>query len=298
MNTENQRFCLIVYLMKIPCEEHARFRLYLHHMSKTPAKGNASSLSKRKVASKVIVVLLSAFFIAAPSVLNLKAGVGISPILSGSMRPYAQPGDAFVTRDVLASTLKVGDIIAVHSATTGTAYAHRIVQITIQSGLLRIVTKGDANPSSEVDPFMISPNKLGSKNIARVKFIGYVLVYLTSMHGRQLASSLLVFANVLVLFMFLFRKKIPFLNSHAEEVYRELYSETQEVKTMKEKELAVYKELFEEAQLAHNQKDSDLKIYRELFAEAQEVKEIREDELIEMLEEVKSLTNTKENTNA
>lgn len=284
--------------MKIPCEEHARFRLYLHRMSKTPAKANASSLSKRKVASKVVVVLLSALFIAAPSILNLKAGIGISPILSGSMKPYANPGDAFLTQDVLASTLKVGDVIAVHSASSGTPYAHRIVQITIQSGLLRIVTKGDANPSSEVDPFMISPNKLVSKNIARVKFIGYVLVYLTSMHGRQLASSLLVFANVLVLFMFLFRKKIPFLNSHAEEVYRDLYSEAQEVKFIREKELAVYKELFEESQLSRKHKDSDLAVYRELFAEAQEVREIREDELFEMLEEVQALDNIKENTNA
>ena len=267
-------------------------------MSQQTSYRNGASLAKRKVLSKFILVFLSAIFIAAPSVLNMKAGIGIAPILSGSMRPYAAPGDAFLTQDVLASTLKVGDVIAVHSASSGTPYAHRIVQITTQSGLLRIVTKGDANPSSEVDPFMISPNKLVSKNIARVKFIGYALVYLTSMHGRQLASSLLVFANVLVLFMFLFRKKIPFLNSHAEEVYRELYSEAQEVKSIKEKELAVYKELFEEARLAQEKKDSDLAIYRELFAEAQEVREIREDELFEMLEEVQALDTKKENTNA
>ncbi len=267
-------------------------------MSKEGNSRAVKSLSKRKVASKFLTIFFTISLIATPSILNAKAGIGISPILSGSMRPYAQPGDAFITRDVPASTLKVGDIIAVHSEKTGTPYAHRITQITSQSGLLRIVTKGDANPSAEVDPFMISPNNLVSKNIARAKYVGHVLVYLTSVQGRQMASSLLVFANVLVLFMFLFRKKIQTLIPHAERVYRELYSETQEVKAIKEKELAVYKDLYAESELARKKQNSDLTVYRDLFAEAQEVKEIREEELIEMLEEVKSLTNIKENANA
>lgn len=267
-------------------------------MSKRSKKGDGKNLTKRKVVTKYLTVFFAILFIAAPSILNSKAGIGISPILSGSMRPYAQPGDAFITQDVLAKTLKVGDIIAVHSAESGTPYAHRITKITLQSGLLRIVTKGDANPTSEVNPFMISPNKLVSKNIARAKYIGHVLVYLTSMQGRQLASSLLVFSNVLVLFMFLFRKKIKTLIPHAEKIYRELYSEAHEVKKIKENQLSIYKNLYAESELARKKQNSDLKIYRDLFAEAQEVKEIREEELIEMLEEVKSLTNIKENTNA
>jgi signal peptidase I len=265
-------------------------------MSKSSSKAGVKNLSKRKVVTKYLSVGLTISLIAAPSILNAKLGIGVSPILSGSMRPYATPGDAFITRDLPASTLKVGDIIAVHSKVSGTAYAHRITQISAQSGLLRIVTKGDANPTSEVDPFMISPNKLVSKNIARVKYIGYILVYVTSMHGRQLASSLLVFANVLVLIMFIFRKKIKTLIPNAERIFRELYSESQEVKTIKERELLIYKDLYAESELARKKQVSDITVFRDLFDEAQEVKEIREEELIEMLEEVKSLTNLKENT--
>ena len=274
-----------------------RFAPYLQAMANSSTGNGAKSLSKRKVVTKYLTVLFSILLIAAPSFLNSKVGIGISPILSGSMRPYAQPGDAFITRDVPASTLKVGDVIAVHSATSGTAYAHRIVQITTLSGLLRIVTKGDANPTSEVDPFMISPTKLVSKNIARLPFIGRVLVYLTSMQGKQLASALLVFANVLILFMFLFRKKIKFLNPHSEQVYRDLYSEAQEVREIKDRELVVYKDLYDESRFAQKLKDSDLAIYKDLFAEAQEVKEIREDELVEMLEEVHALETIKEKQN-
>ena len=274
-----------------------RFAPYLQAMANSSTGNGAKSLSKRKVVTKYLTVLFSILLIAAPSFLNSKVGIGISPILSGSMRPYAQPGDAFITRDVPASTLKVGDVIAVHSATSGTAYAHRIVQITTLSGLLRIVTKGDANPTSEVDPFMISPTKLVSKNIARLPLIGRVLVYLTSMQGKQLASALLVFANVLILFMFLFRKKIKFLNPHSEQVYRDLYSEAQEVREIKDRELVVYKDLYDESRFAQKLKDSDLAIYKDLFAEAQEVKEIREDELVEMLEEVHALETIKEKQN-
>ena len=175
-------------------------------------------------AIKVFVWAFSLLLVALPSVLHSVAGIGISPILTGSMRPYAQPGDIFITKTTKATQLHVGDIIAVHSATTGVMYAHRIVEITKYSGLIRIITKGDSNQVAERDPYLASPNAGVPRNIVRVKWIGRLMVYLNSIQGRQAGLGFLVGANVLVLMKFVFRKRLP-KTSKLEETYRELYME-------------------------------------------------------------------------
>ena len=183
----------------------------------------------------MLIWSFSLLLVALPSVLQSVAGIGIKPILTGSMRPYAQPGDIFITKTTKASQLHVGDIIAIHSATTGVIYAHRIVQIRGYNGLVRIITKGDANGVAEADPYLASPNADVPRNIARVKWLGRLMVYLNSIQGRQAGLGLLVSANVLVLITFVFRKRTP-TTSKLEEMYRELYVEEM-LKLQEEREL-------------------------------------------------------------
>ena len=194
-------------------------------LTRSPLNGKARS--KRKIFMKIFAWSFTAILIAGPSILHSQFGIGISPILTGSMRPYANPGDVFVTKLSKASDLRVGDIITVHSQKTGVFYAHRVAKISTQSSLLRVVTKGDANSFAEIDPYMVGPNSPTSKAIFRVKWLGRPLVYLTSIQGRQAGLGLMVFANVVFLFLFLFRKQIKNLNPFAVSVYKELYSEVQ-----------------------------------------------------------------------
>lgn len=226
---------------------------------------------KFKVLLKALSLVVVAAFIVAPSVLHSKVGIGFSPILTGSMRPYANPGDMFITKQIKASQLKVGDIISVHSQATGVFYAHRIVKITSQSGLLRVVTKGDANSLPEVDPFMVSPFKKVSKNVMRVKYLGRPLVYLTSLQGRQAGLGLMVIANLLALFLFLFGKRKKAHHPLSLKVYKDLYRE------------------------ANDMKEMQLQIFRNLFEESQEEKQVRESEMAEMINEMKIYQLTKGN---
>lgn len=235
-----------------------RFGPYLTFMASKAITNKKSAQAGRKIFIKVISGLVMAFFVVAPSVMHSSFGIGISPILTGSMRPYAQPGDVFVTKTTKASNLKVGDIISVHSEATGVFYAHRIVKITTQSGLLRIITKGDANANPEVDPFMVGPNKPVSSNIMRVKWLGRPLVYLTSIQGRQAALSLMVLANLIALFLFLFRKKTQAIDPLTVKVYKELYAEAQDIKEQKEKELSLFRELFTESQMDQGTKEFEM----------------------------------------
>ncbi len=199
-----------------------------------------------KVILRVIAWIFVLALVATPSILHSQIGLGISPILSSSMSPAAEPGDAFITIDKPASTLRVGDIVTLREAESGAFFAHRIIEIREQSGLLRIVTKGDANQLSEEDPYMVSGLVEVPMTVLRVKYIGYVLTYLTSMQGKQFALSLMVLANLLVLILFLFRKKIVVAVNRAEEVFRSLYAETQ-FSNLKEKQRSdTYKDLYEQ----------------------------------------------------
>ena len=190
-------------------------------------------------------IVLSVFAIAialAPAVLTSKFGFGFSPILTGSMEPKAQPGDVFITRLVPVTTVVPGDIIAVNNQATGVYYSHRVVEVRDINGTLRIITKGDANESADRDPFMVSPLASVSKVVFKVPFIGRPMVYMNTIQGRQTATSLIVVANFLALFMFLFRKKI-IPNFNGERVYKELYLEER-------KNSEQYREIIDNLQIA------------------------------------------------
>ena len=159
-----------------------------------------------------------------PAVLTSKFGYGFSPILTGSMQPAANPGDVYLTRLAPATSLQVGDVIAVNNQVTGVYYSHRIVEIRDYNGALRIITKGDANESADRDPFIVSPYAKVSLVIKTVPYAGRPMVYMNTVQGRQTAASFLVIANILGLFAFLFRKKIV-ASFTPERVYKELYIE-------------------------------------------------------------------------
>ena len=208
-----------------------------------------TSVASRKGFLKVLSGLIAALFIAAPSVAHSQFGIGFSPILTGSMRPYANPGDLFVSKTTKASNLKVGDIILVTSQSTGVFYSHRIVSITPSNGSLRIITKGDANAAPEATPFLVGTNELVPRSIARVKWIGRPLVYISSVQGRQAALALIVIANLIALILFLFRKKPVEVNPLSGAVYKDLYAEEQAAREKSERELRVFKELYAESQI-------------------------------------------------
>ena len=173
---------------------------------------------------KAIFIALTFAIVIAPALLTSRYGYGFSPILTGSMEPTAAAGDVFITRLTPSTQLAVGDVIAVNNPVTGVYYSHRINEIRLLNGALRVITKGDANESPDRDPFMVSRTAEVSKVVARIPYAGRPMVYMNTVQGRQAAASFLILANVLALFAFLFRKQIV-ANLTPERVYKELYLE-------------------------------------------------------------------------
>jgi len=234
---------------------------------KTKAKGPRV---KRATLIKAIGAFVIALFVVTPSILHYYAGIGVNPILTGSMEPYIQPGDVLITKSTPITDIKVGDVIALVSQETGVFYTHRVSDIRVQSGQIRMVTKGDANQDADLAPYLASPTDVVPKSIGRVIWIGYPLVYLTSIQGRQASLSLIVTANIIALFLFLFREKIKQVGDKAYQIYKDLYAEAQASKSEKEREARVYRDLFEDAQAVKSEKVREAQVFRDLFSEEQE----------------------------
>jgi signal peptidase I len=75
----------------------------------------------------------------------------VTPVLTGSMRPGIQPGDAVVTQRVAVKSLHVGDIIVFTPPGATLARVHRIKSLEIVKAGIAVITKGDAN--NAVDPW-------------------------------------------------------------------------------------------------------------------------------------------------
>ena len=229
-------------------EANERLRPYLNAMAQTNTLISLHPRKGRGGLKRVFAALIIALVVATPTVLQSYFGFGISPVLSGSMSPFAQPGDAFITVERPVSQLSVGDIVTLHVADSKALYAHRIIEIREQSGgIKRIVTKGDANPNAEEDPFMASPQSMVPVTLFSVKWIGYVLVYLTSVQGRQAGLALMVIANVLMLLLSLFKKPTKEISSKSQSIYKGLYEESLENSVNEYKKREIYRDLYEEA---------------------------------------------------
>jgi signal peptidase I len=109
--------------------------------------------------------------------------LGLSPVLTGSMRPSFAPGDAIVTRPTPVSALKPGMVVVFVPPGHQDAYAHRIVSIGGTPTRPILVTKGDANPAADhwrvpIDSRVI-PRVVGS-----LPKTGYPLVWLREPRWR------------------------------------------------------------------------------------------------------------------
>ena len=135
-----------------------------------------------------------------PTVARTWWGIGVTTVLTGSMKPAIDEGDLIVTKISSAGTVGVGDVIVIDTA--GTTVAHRVVESRPLNGLNRFTTKGDANAQIDTDPVLVSPTHELPRVIWHVPDVGSPLAFLASADAQRLAVTLLVGANVLALIFF------------------------------------------------------------------------------------------------
>lgn len=99
----------------------------------------------------------------------------VTPVLSGSMRPLARPGDALLVRRVDAGSLHIGDVIqfTVPARYGGGQKVHRILTLHKTGSGTEVTTKGDANPTA--DPWRITLSKSAYREVCVIPYVGWVV---------------------------------------------------------------------------------------------------------------------------
>lgn len=113
---------------------------------------------------------------------NYIPGIGsykIMTVLSGSMKPVFNPGDAIVGKKVNIDSIKIGDVITFkynNSLTT-----HRVINTTNREGHLFFITKGDNNNVEDLSP--VNSDFVVSKYLFRIPLLGFLIAFFKGVLG-------------------------------------------------------------------------------------------------------------------
>ncbi|MDQ1539895.1 MAG: signal peptidase [Actinomycetota bacterium] len=147
----------------------------------------AARLVRRAITATLLVV--TAVLMVASAVATFVVHIGISPILTGSMRGTFDPGAAVITRPVATSGIKPGDVIVFQPPGHTESYAHRVVTVTGDPSSPVITTKGDANPAAdEWHARLTSP--VAHRVVYAVPHLGSAIVALHQPRTRFIALAL------------------------------------------------------------------------------------------------------------
>jgi signal peptidase I len=139
--------------------------------------------------AQIVVTVAALSAVAAFAVGGLVLHMGISPVLTGSMRPGFSPGDAVITRPVDVHSLHKGDIAVFVPPGQSAPYAHRIASITEKGGHVVVTTKGDANPAADSWHARLDNGPVPVV-VAHVPYFGRVMTWTSAPWMRALAIGL------------------------------------------------------------------------------------------------------------
>lgn len=109
-------------------------------------------------------------------------GFSTMSVLTGSMRPYLEPGDMIVDKSIEPEKIEVGDVVTYK--TGGVIVTHRVMEVTDEGGKLLFGTRGDANNTDDGKP--VSQEQLIGKVILRIPYGGYIARFIRSPIGLLL----------------------------------------------------------------------------------------------------------------
>lgn len=123
--------------------------------------------------------------------------LGFAPVLSPSMEPTFHPGDLIVTRPEPATSVRVGQVVALPvPSEPSQRYVHRVISVTIKDGKPLVRTKGDANPAPE--PFTLRVDSPTVPHVvATVPYVGRLSLLLQHTKTR-LAVIVITIAAMLL----------------------------------------------------------------------------------------------------
>ena len=153
-------------------------------------------------------------------------------VLTGSMEPVFYSGDLVMVKEVEASSLQVGDVIAFREGTA--VITHRIVQIENPASGLRFITKGDNNNVNDRRP--VTVEQLEGRYLYRISKLGNFAMFMQTPVGMALFIALPLLSFILydILRRTVFERKKA---QRTKELEAELERMRQQLEANKEKDL-------------------------------------------------------------
>jgi signal peptidase I len=134
--------------------------------------------------------VIVALFVALAIGLGLRA-FGLTALVdyTDSMQPAIAAGDVIFDETVAAAALRPGQIASIADPAAGDRLiTHRVISATTAGGRVTIVTRGDANDTSE--RWVLAADAPTKRMVARVPWIGHVMAWLASPLLRALLLAL------------------------------------------------------------------------------------------------------------
>lgn len=181
-----------------------------YKMSKKKQRINWSLLNKITYAALVFMVIFLAL-VTFISALNIKGGLRILSIQSGSMAPSLPAGSVIVIKG--AQDYNVGDVVTyvregTPQAKSAITTTHRITEIKKADEGTFYVTKGDLNSSADGEP--INKDRVLGKVFWAMPFLGYLISFVRSPVGFLalivIPATLIVYSEILFIKNQLFAK--------------------------------------------------------------------------------------------
>ncbi|HMJ01766.1 MAG TPA: signal peptidase I [Conexibacter sp.] len=128
-----------------------------------------------RAATVVLVVVLAVLVLGA----GLRAA-GLTPLVerSGSMAPAIAAGDVVLMRATPADALQDSDVVSLQDPLDERLVTHRVTSVALRDGRAVVVTRGDANASSE--RWVLRADEPVERMAARVPAVGAPLRWLAS----------------------------------------------------------------------------------------------------------------------
>lgn len=167
--------------------------------------------SKKKIKSAlysiicVLLVLIALLFVGAalPG-----TNYSIKTVLSGSMEPVIRVGSVIVVRPT--GSYEIGDIITFETRRgSGIPTTHRIEDIRVEGGRPIYITKGDANPITDITE--VREADIIGKTIFSIPYLGYMIEFVRKPMGFALVvilpATLVVISEVYKIYFQIKKKK-------------------------------------------------------------------------------------------
>ena len=128
------------------------------------------------------------FVVVAPALL----GWHTLSVMSGSMSPAIDTGDAVLTRPARPASLRGGDVVTFRDPEgSGRLITHRVRWVRTLGNSVEVTTKGDANTNTE--RWQLPANGRVGRVVLRLPYAGFVLAPSASPIGRMMLVALPTF---------------------------------------------------------------------------------------------------------